>query len=633
MKKTILIIISLSFIIIFSVLFFINNVKAAPSITVTSPNGGESWELSSTHFITWTQTNVNKVNLYACYGIGSATCDLIISSLETSDNTGSYNWDIPSDLLKRTDYKIHIIAWQTGVGTDSDKSDEVFIIGDGDTSMDYNIQLLSQATDETWETGKSYVIQWSNSNPDYIKKMNISLTTIDGTKWYTFSSVDSIKGQTNYSITVVAPNIDKRSDYKVKLRGEKAYDGYLTDTINSNGFINLLQVTPTPTPTPTSDFNTIEIKDGDLIRNPNAQGDARFDIYIVKLINNKKFKRLILSPKVFHSYGHLDPNKIIEVGQSSMDNYSTSDLVRAVGDSKVYKLVPNGDSGERIWISTSDAFISNGYDWDAIYEINSVDRDEYVYKGQIISSTSISAPTNIDYNELLTATVKMKCPSKVNPGEYYYGSGFIISGNRLITAAHIIEASVGDVCDIILPDTNRNATYSISVDISDRSQLQEIRQVQLQDVVEYQLPSINSNSAVASAYNNQYPYISLPFCDASIRIGDDLEFYGYPEINPNYLSNISGSIYGYQQAYLVAGDIELSFTTDEIYNYLPQYFSDYINILAEIDSSIPIMGYSGGPVINKSKKCIVGPNSGSKSFENIMTAYATWLYQVDEIVQ
>ncbi|MFH1612070.1 MAG: hypothetical protein ABH887_02275, partial [bacterium] len=46
------------------------------------------------------------------------------------------------------------------------------------------------------------------------------------------------------------------------------------------------------------------IVDGDLIRNPNAEGMASFDIYIAKTVGEKNFKRLILSPHVFESYGH-----------------------------------------------------------------------------------------------------------------------------------------------------------------------------------------------------------------------------------------------------------------------------------------------------------------------------------------
>ncbi len=129
----------------------------------------------------------------------------------------------------------------------------------------------------------------------------------------------------------------------------------------------------------TQEVNSVtNIKDGDLIRNSTAQGDAQFYIYIVKLINNRKFKRLILSPKVFLSYGHLDPNNVIEVDQSTIDIYITSDLVRADSDPNIYKLYPQGDSGKKRWIKTAEKFDVLGYDWDSVYTINQVDRDEYI---------------------------------------------------------------------------------------------------------------------------------------------------------------------------------------------------------------------------------------------------------------
>lgn len=123
----------------------------------------------------------------------------------------------------------------------------------------------------------------------------------------------------------------------------------------------------------TADLSSSAINEGDMIR---VVGDI--DIYIVKFVGAKMFKRLILSPSVFESYGHLRWDNVKIVEQSIADMYTTSDLVRAVGDAKVYKLYPAGDTGERRWVETVNAFVTNGYDWDAIYEINEVDRDSYV---------------------------------------------------------------------------------------------------------------------------------------------------------------------------------------------------------------------------------------------------------------
>lgn len=62
------------------------------TITVTSPNGGETWQLGSIHNITWTSTGtISNVNLY--YSIDGGTSWNFIA---TQANTGSYTWTIPN---------------------------------------------------------------------------------------------------------------------------------------------------------------------------------------------------------------------------------------------------------------------------------------------------------------------------------------------------------------------------------------------------------------------------------------------------------------------------------------------------------------------------------------------------------
>ena len=116
-----------------------------------------------------------------------------------------------------------------------------------------------------------------------------------------------------------------------------------------------------------------KIPEGALIRA--AKG---IDIYIVKYVKSKKFKRLVLSPSVFESYGHLKWEDVIEVDNETIDSFTTSELVRAVGDSRVYKLYPQGDTGQKRWIKTAEAFARMDFDSDSIYEINAFDRDSYV---------------------------------------------------------------------------------------------------------------------------------------------------------------------------------------------------------------------------------------------------------------
>lgn len=178
------------------------------------------------------------------------------------------------------------------------------------------------------------------------------------------------------------------------LSGTEASGDYLEvlpeeDTFTSSIYSSLPLYSP-PTPktfyvpstaliTPESKkVDTSHIPEGALIR---AYGD--FDIYIVKYVGNKQFKRLILSPSVFNNYGHLHWEDVMDVNQSIVDVFTTSELVRAVGDKRIYKLYPQGDAGQKRWIKAAEAFARNGWDVDGIYEINSFDRDSYTTGGII----------------------------------------------------------------------------------------------------------------------------------------------------------------------------------------------------------------------------------------------------------
>lgn len=127
----------------------------------------------------------------------------------------------------------------------------------------------------------------------------------------------------------------------------------------------------------------VDIPEGALIRTRGT-----IDIYIVKYSGSKKFKRLILSPTVFNSYEHLRWDDVMEVEQAVTDSFIVSDLVRVIRGEKIYKLYPQGDTGEKRWIKELDAFYANEWDLDAVYEINSFDRDSYLTGPDIESKVS-----------------------------------------------------------------------------------------------------------------------------------------------------------------------------------------------------------------------------------------------------
>ena len=93
------------------------------SITVASPNSGESWKHGTTHTISWTKTgnpgtNV-KIELINA-GVLSRTITL------STSNDGSYSWAIPATQTPGTNYKIRITS--TGISAYNDSSNNNFMI-------------------------------------------------------------------------------------------------------------------------------------------------------------------------------------------------------------------------------------------------------------------------------------------------------------------------------------------------------------------------------------------------------------------------------------------------------------------------------------------------------------------------
>ncbi len=143
----------------------------------------------------------------------------------------------------------------------------------------------------------------------------------------------------------------------------------------------------------------VTIADGALIKSNALNSDgtptyASLDVYIVKLVGAKKFKRLMLNPQVLSSYGHLAGATINVVDQATMDSYTTSGLVRVDTDpaQKVFGLAPNGDIGAKSWINTTTAdFLAAGADPDSIYTINSVDGGNYTAVADVTTIAQVQA--------------------------------------------------------------------------------------------------------------------------------------------------------------------------------------------------------------------------------------------------
>jgi len=91
------------------------------NLTVTSPNGGESWSGGSSHAITWTSANVSNVKLE--YTLNNGTSWTVIAS-SVAASTGSYTWTVPNTGSTQA----RVRATDALNGTPVDTSDGTFTI-------------------------------------------------------------------------------------------------------------------------------------------------------------------------------------------------------------------------------------------------------------------------------------------------------------------------------------------------------------------------------------------------------------------------------------------------------------------------------------------------------------------------
>jgi hypothetical protein len=95
-----------------------------PSITVVSPNGGDTWMVGSNQRIQWSYSGglrgFVKVELLKG-GVVNRTMTSFASI--GSGGNGSYNWMIPSNQVSGSDYRIRVTSRLNGAYTDTSNSD------------------------------------------------------------------------------------------------------------------------------------------------------------------------------------------------------------------------------------------------------------------------------------------------------------------------------------------------------------------------------------------------------------------------------------------------------------------------------------------------------------------------------
>ncbi|MFA6024848.1 MAG: LamG-like jellyroll fold domain-containing protein [Ignavibacteriaceae bacterium] len=137
-----------------------------PTLTLTSPNGGEFWQTGTQKIITWNSTDLAKIKLE--YTTDGTLWKPIVDQLDA--NVNSYSWTIPND--PSTIAKVRISdALDNSV---SDSSDGTFTI------YQQKLNLTAPLGGERYRSGTSQNITWTSEHVDSVK---IDLSLDNGLTW------------------------------------------------------------------------------------------------------------------------------------------------------------------------------------------------------------------------------------------------------------------------------------------------------------------------------------------------------------------------------------------------------------------------------------------------------------------
>ncbi|MCK5128187.1 MAG: CRTAC1 family protein, partial [candidate division Zixibacteria bacterium] len=164
-----------------------------PTITITSPNGGEAWEIESIHDITWTSIGtVGNVKIEYSLDNGAAWSEIIAST----ENDGNYPWTlpgIPSDNC--------LVRISEPDGDPIDTSDNVFSITAPQLAT---ITVTSPNGGEIWEAGSLHTITWTSTGS--VGMVKIEYSTNNGNSWTIIVSSTTNDGTYYWTVPNIVAN-------------------------------------------------------------------------------------------------------------------------------------------------------------------------------------------------------------------------------------------------------------------------------------------------------------------------------------------------------------------------------------------------------------------------------------------
>jgi hypothetical protein len=158
-----------------------------PGIMVTSPNGGENWEVNSSRAITWTTIGtVGNVKIEYSIDNGQNWVEIIGDTA----NNGSYPWTIPDTVSNQC-----LVRISESDGDPADTGDAMFSIVTPSLS---SITVISPNGGETWETGSFEDITWTSTGA--LEEVKIEYSFDNGDSWNTIVTAADNTGTYNWNV-------------------------------------------------------------------------------------------------------------------------------------------------------------------------------------------------------------------------------------------------------------------------------------------------------------------------------------------------------------------------------------------------------------------------------------------------
>lgn len=275
---------------------------AEPYVTITSPNGGETWEGCSDHYINWQTNGTGNYFTIQISTDAGVTWENLTSSVYQSGTSCSYRWNPVTD-FDSDQCMIRVFDRDNPIYTDD--SDAIF-----DIPKNEDIIVTAPNGGESWQVGSSQQITWVSSSTSNQFKVYYSIN--NGSSWTTLTNSTS----SEYYNWTIPDNVSDQCLVKVQ--------DYSNACIYDISDINFSITPPTPEINITSpnSGNTLYARNTYSISWSNAYNDVDFVTLEYSLDNGSTWTEIVNVTENNGSYSWTTPDVVSNECQIRISDYN-----------------------------------------------------------------------------------------------------------------------------------------------------------------------------------------------------------------------------------------------------------------------------------------------------------------------